>query len=391
MIYLDHAATSFPKAPGVAEAISAFLATSAANPGRAGHRMAVEAERIVDRVRAKLVRLCGGNEPNRLILTFNATDALNIAIHGVLQPLIQSGDTPHVVTTVLEHNSVSRPLQTLEMDEHIQLTRVACDDQGFLKMDELRAAVRPNTRLIVVNHASNVLGTIQPVADIGRIARERNIPFLLDAAQTIGLLPIDAPAIGTDLVAFPGHKALLGPTGTGGLYVGERFAAEGDIGLAPFRTGGTGGDSATTTQPPILPYHLEAGTPNTVGLAGLLAALEHLQHTTPADRLHHEHTLIQPLLAFLSSDDRFTLYGPADTRQRTGTVAFNIQGYDPADAAAILDESFDIALRPGLHCAPYLHRRLNTFPGGTLRASVGGSNTAEDVNSLIIALKEMTG
>ena len=405
MIYLDHAATSFPKAPGVAEAITAFLAESAANPGRAGHRMAVEAERMVDRVRRRLVNICGGSDPASLILTLNGTDALNIAIHGVLWPSISTGEmTPHVITTCLEHNSVSRPLETLYQRGDITLTRVTCSDDGFINPEEVADSITPATRLVVVTHASNVLGTVQPVAEVGRAVREAREKgdgewpvFLLDAAQTMGLIPVNASEIGADLVAFPGHKSLLGPTGTGGLYLGERFSTwnEDAPPLAPFRIGGTGGDSATATQPPQLPFFLEAGTPNTTGLAGLLAALEHLDTTTPTtpptSRLAHEHTLIAPLLDYLHTDENLTLYGPRDVTQRTGTVAFNITGYDPADAAAILDQSFNIALRPGLHCAPYLHRRLNTFPIGTLRASVGPSNTQADITALIEALQAMTG
>ncbi len=284
MIYFDNAATSFPKAPGVGHAMAQFLAHDAANPGRAGHRMAVAAERMLDDTRLKLARLFDGSDPQRMVFAMNCTDALNMAIKGVLDPV---KGNQHVITTVLEHNSVSRPLQALADAGAIELTRVDCDGQGWVDPDAIRQAIRPNTVLIVMTHASNVLGTLQDVAGVGAIAREHDLLFCLDAAQTAGVVPVSIEQMQIDLLAFPGHKSLLGPTGTGGLYVGSRCPQPaqavagqrqadtpgGQAGLRPaglraWREGGTGGDSSTPTQPTLYPYYLEGGTPNTVGIAG---------------------------------------------------------------------------------------------------------------------------
>src|SRR5436190_7984797 len=242
MIYLDNAATSFPKPESVYQALDRFARSSLANPGRAGHRMALAAEHALDDARHRLNQLFRGQGPERFVFTLNCTDALNIALKGALRP----GD--HVVTTDLEHNSVSRPLRALELDGAITLTRVTADGSGTIDPDAVRRAVTPTTRLIALGHASNVLGTVQPVAEVGRVAREHDLLVLVDAAQTAGVLPIDVQAMHIDLLAFPGHKSLLGPTGTGALYVGPR------VELRPWREGGTGGDSASETQPRELPY-----------------------------------------------------------------------------------------------------------------------------------------
>ena len=386
MIYFDNAATSFPKPPEVAEAMRRFLAEDAANPGRGGHRMAVRAERLLDDVRLKLTRLVNGSDPNRLIFTLNCTDALNIAIHGVL------GDAGgHVVTTVLEHNSVSRPLQSLADSGRIELTRVGCSRDGFVDPDDIRRALRKDTRLVAMTHASNVLGTVQDAAAVGAIVREHGALFLLDAAQSAGVLLIDVEAMCVDLVAFPGHKALLGPTGTGALYVGERCPAPaaGAAGFAPWREGGTGGDSSSPTQPPVLPYFLEGGTPNTVGIAGLGAALDVVAAKGSDAMLAHERRVLETVIARLAADPRFTIYGPHDVARRVGALSIGVAGLDPNDAAAILDDAFGIATRPGLHCAPYCHRAIGSFPAGTLRISPGPFTTDDDVSALLDALDQV--
>lgn len=406
VIYFDNAATSFPKAPGVSEAMTAFLTHDAANPGRAGHRMAVAAEQMLDDTRLKLTRLFDGADHQRMIFAMNCTDALNMAIKGVIEP--DSGsDRQHVITTVLEHNSVSRPLQALADAGVIELTRVDCDDQGFVDPDDIRKAIRPHTRLIVMTHASNVLGTIQDAGAVGAIARQHDVLFCLDAAQTAGVLPISIEKMSIDLLAFPGHKSLLGPTGTGGLYVGPRcpepaqaVAATHEAGqmdkivaraqrLRPWREGGTGGDSSTPTQPTLYPYYLEGGTPNTVGIAGLAAAVEYVTQNDPATMLNHERTMVRKIIERFADDPRVTLYGTRDTTRQVGTVSLNVQGYEASDASSILDDSFDIAVRPGLHCAPYTHRRLDTYPSGTIRISPGPFNTDDDLNALIDALNQI--
>ena len=396
MIYLDNAATSFPKAPGVGEATAHFIANDAANPGRAGHRMAVAAEEMLDRVRLKLARLVNGPTHERMVFTLNGTDALNIAIKGVVNECaINSGDKPHVITTVLEHNSVSRPLQSLFEAGKIELSRIDCDDAGLVDPADIKAAITPQTKLIVATHASNVIGTIQDAAAIGAVAREAGVLFCLDAAQTIGVVPIDVQAMQIDLLAFPGHKSLLGPTGTGALYVGTRVpepTEQVDCSggwFAPFREGGTGGDSSTPTQPALYPYYLEGGTPNTVGIAGLEAGIDHVNKTPLADTLAHEQGLVQQIIDFVSADDRFTLYGNTIAASRVGTVTFNVNGMDAPDIGSILDDSFEIAIRPGLHCAPYAHKRFGTFPSGSVRVSPGAFTAAEEVAQLIDALDQV--
>jgi selenocysteine lyase/cysteine desulfurase len=404
MIYFDNAATSFPKAPGVAEAIVKFLSESAGNPGRAGHRMAVAAERMLDGVRLQLTRLFDGDQPERMIFAYSATDALNMALKGVL------ADEPegvHVVTTVLEHNSVSRPLTAMRERGRIDLTRVDCDGAGFIDPADIRKAIRPNTRLIVMTHASNVLGTIQDAAQVGAIAREAGLIFCLDAAQTAGVVPISVQRMHIDLLAFPGHKALLGPTGTGGLYVGPRcpepaeaVAATREVGdmnktvargkrMRAWREGGTGGDSSTPTQPALYPYYLEGGTPNTVGIAGLAAAVAYVAGQPAGRLLAHEQAMVRAILGRFGGDKRFSIYGSPDPTRRVGTVALNIQGYEAADVGAILDDSFDIAVRPGLHCAPYIHRRLGTYPHGAVRISPGAFNTDTELAALLEALEQI--
>ncbi|MCX5659027.1 MAG: aminotransferase class V-fold PLP-dependent enzyme [Planctomycetota bacterium] len=394
MIYFDNAATSFPKAPGVSEAIGKFIAESAANPGRAGHRLAVAAEHMIDDVRLKLTRLLGGQDPRRMVFTLNGTDALNMAIHGVLD-LGSSGSStrPHVITTVLEHNSVSRPLVALAEAKAIDLTRVDCDDAGFVDPAAIKKAITPATALIVMTHASNVLGTIQDAAAVGRIAREHDILFCLDAAQTAGVVPISVEAMNIDLLAFPGHKSLLGPTGTGGLYVGPRCpepagpAATGRR-LRPWREGGTGGDSSTPTQPQLFPYFLEGGTPNTVGLAGLGAGVDYVA-THMAKALAHEQAMVKAIIDRFADDERFTVHGTRDASRRVGTVSLSVKGFEPPDVGSILDDSFEIAVRPGLHCSPYAHKRLGTFPSGTVRVSPGPFNTEEQLATLLDALDQI--
>lgn len=406
MIYFDNAATSFPKPPEVAARMARFLADEAANPGRAGHRMAVAAERMLDDVRLKLTRFFDGDDHHRMIFAMNGTDALNMAIKGVLA---NEGAREHVITTVLEHNSVSRPLQAMVAHGLIELTRVSCDDQGFVDPQAVASAIKPNTRLIVMTHASNVLGTIQDIAAVGRIARERGILFCVDAAQTAGVVPISIRQMCIDLLAFPGHKSLLGPTGTGGLYVGPRcpepaeaVAATLEAGgldnvvmrqarLRPWREGGTGGDSTTPTQPALYPYYLEGGTPNTVGIVGLGAGLDHVLEQDPARTLAHEQHMVAAILDRFGSDDRFTFYGSRDPARRVGTLSLNIRGYEAPDVGSILDDSFNIAVRPGLHCSPYIHRRLGTFPQGTVRISPGPFNTEADLNALLDALDQIAG
>lgn len=396
MIYLDNAATSFPKAPGVIEAVSKFIAEDAANPGRAGHRMSLAAEEMLDRVRLKLSRLVNAPSFERMVFTLNGTDALNIAIKGVINEcLVANGPKPHVITTVIEHNSVSRPLRALFESGKIDLTRVDCDDNGLVDPASIKAALTPQTKLIAMTHASNVVGTIQDAGAVGAIAREADVLFCLDAAQTIGVYPIDVQAMNIDLLAFPGHKSLLGPTGTGGLYVGDRVPEPSEQvdcstgRMVPFREGGTGGDSKTPTQPAVFPHYLEGGTPNTIGIIGLDASLDYLASQDQAQTLAHEQAHVQQVIDFVSSDDRFTLFGDTDAKSRVGTVSFTVNDVNAQDISSMLDTAFEVAVRAGLHCSPYIHQRLGTFPDGAVRVSPGAFNTDEDVAALLEALDQV--
>jgi cysteine desulfurase family protein len=339
--------------------------------------MALAAEHVLDDARHRLNQLLHGEGPERFIFTLNCTDALNMAFKGVLA----AGD--HVVTTDLEHNSVSRPLRALELAGRIGLTRVRADGGGTVNPDDLRAAITKKTRLIALSHASNVLGTVQPVAEVGRIARAHDLLLLVDAAQTAGVVPIDVQEMNIDLLAFPGHKSLLGPTGTGALYVGPRAK------VGAWREGGTGGDSASETQPRELPYFLEGGTPNVLGVAGLAAGIRHVQEQG-LERIHaHEVELVERLWRRLEEIGGYEVFGHRDGARRVGTLSFRSAALPAAELGGILDQAFNVAVRPGLHCAPYVHRALGTFPDGTVRVSPGPFSTAEDVDHLARALQEV--
>jgi cysteine desulfurase family protein len=337
MIYLDNAATSFPKPEAVYQALDRFARQDLANPGRAGHKMALAAERALDDARHLLNQFFHGEAPERFIFTMNCTDALNMALKGTL------ADGDHVITTDLEHNSVSRPLRALELAGRITLTRVRADGGGTINPDDIRQAIQPKTRLIAMTHASNVLGTVQPVAEIGRLAREHDLLFLVDAAQTAGVLPIDLRALHIDLLALPGHKSLLGPTGTGALYVGPRSPVK------AWREGGTGGDSSSETQPREFPYFLEGGTPNVLGVAGLAAGVRYIMEQG-VEAIHaHEVELTERLWRRLEEIGGYRVFGHRDHPRRVGTLSFCSEALPAAEIGGILDQAFDTAVRPGLH------------------------------------------
>lgn len=381
MIYLDNAATSFPKPEPVYQALDRFARTSLANPGRSGHRMAKDAERALDEARLLLNRFFNGESPERWVFTLNCTDALNMAIKGAVQP----GD--HVITSDLEHNSISRPLRKLELDGVITLTRLT-SDAGYIDPADVRKALTPKTRLVALTHASNVLGTVQAVETIAPIVREAGALYLVDAAQSAGIVPIDLRKTEIDLLAFPGHKSLYGPTGTGALYVGPRAK------LRAWREGGTGGDSKTETQPDLMPYFLEGGTPNVLGVAGLAAGIAWVsERGVDATRLHEVKLLQRAVDWVEGSSDGWKIAGRWDPDTHVGALSLVVPDptvFHPQDLAASLDVSFNIAVRSGLHCSPYAHRRLGTFPDGTIRISPGPFNTAEDVDAFLHALTEIT-
>lgn len=376
MIYFDNAATSWPKPPAVRAALDEYFGEAGGNPGRSGHRMSIEAARVVENAREALAELFNVNDPSRIVFTHNATHGLNLALHGLLRP----GD--HVVTTSMEHNSVMRPLRHFE-GLGVEITVIACTPEGRLDLEAVRRAIRQETRLLVTTHASNVAGTLNPVAELAALAREKKIAYLLDAAQTGGAVPIDVQEMGVDLIAFTGHKGLLGPTGTGGLYIRKGLA------LAPLMRGGTGSDSAHETQPEFLPDAHESGTLNLAGIAGLGAAVRFLLGIGIEAVRAHEQKLIAQFLEGASEISGLTVYGPKDTALQCGLVSFDVTGAETSEVGLILDQSFGIMARTGLHCAPSAHCTLGTFPTGTVRFSFGWFNAPEEVEKALEALRQI--
>jgi cysteine desulfurase/selenocysteine lyase len=380
MIYLDNAATSWPKPPQVLAAMARFLTEVGANPGRSGHRLSVEAGRIVYAAREAVAELFHAPDPLRVVFGMNATEGLNLALRGLLRP----GD--HVVTSSMEHNSVMRPLRALER-EGVPVTVVPCSPEGFLDPQAVLSALRPETRLVVLNHASNVTGTLLPVAEVGRALHRMGGPLLVvDAAQSGGAVPIDMQANGIDLLAFTGHKSLYGPMGTGGLIIGERVPLEE---FRPLIRGGTGSRSEREEQPDFLPDMCESGTPNAVGLAGLEAGVRWVLERTVEVLRAHEVELTQRLSDGLREIPGVTVYGPDDARLRTAVVSFNIAGMEPSEVGMRLDEEYGIMCRVGLHCAPAAHRTIGTFPAGTVRFALGAFTTREEVDAALRAVARL--
>jgi cysteine desulfurase/selenocysteine lyase len=381
LIYLDNAATSWPKPPGVAEAVLHYMQNVGANPGRSGHQLAVEAGRIVYDTREALAQLFNVADPLRIVFTANATEAINLVLQGYLRP----GD--HVVTTSMEHNAVMRPLRHLQ-STGVELTVVPCSAQGMLDPVEMEKAIRPDTVLMVVNHASNVVGTLLPVAEVGALAERRGLPLLVDAAQTAGAYPVDMRNMKIDLLAFTGHKGLLGAQGTGGLCIGERV----DLSrLQPLTRGGTGSRSESEEQPDFLPDRYESGTVNGMGLAGLGAGVRFVLETGVERIRAHEQQLTEQLLAGLRCTPGVRIYGTGDAEKQTATVSFNVEGIEPSDVALHLDEEYGIMCRPGLHCAPSAHRTIGTFPRGTVRFGLSYLNTMEQVDVAVEAVGQLAG
>lgn len=377
MIYLDNAATSWPKPPTVIAAMTNALCVAGGNPGRSSHQAAMHAAENLMECRENLAELFNIANPLRLCFTANATESLNLALKG----LLRQGD--HVVCTSMEHNSVWRPLCRLRQSG-VEFSVARADDRGVISPAGVVREIRPNTRLITAIHASNVNGAINPVAEIGQVARDRGIAFLVDAAQTAGSVPIDAEAMKIDLLAFPGHKGLLGPTGTGGLFIRE------SIDLQPLREGGTGSESASSAQPEYLPDRYESGTLNTLGIAGLNEGVKYLLHDGVAAIQCREWQLTQRLLAGLSSNSGVTVYGPGLDQPRAAVVSFNVADRDPAWVAEQLDRDFGIACRPGLHCAYLAHQTQGTERIGTVRLSPGPFTTEFEIEAAVTAVKALS-
>jgi len=378
VIYFDHAATSWPKPPAVREALDRYFGDAGGNPGRAGHRMSIAAARLVEETRNGLAELLGIEDPARLAFAKNATEALNVAIYGLLQP----GD--HAVTSSVEHNSVMRPLRDLER-RGVAVTVVPCGPDGLIDADAIAAAIRPETRLVVTLHGSNVTGALLPIDAIATACREHGVPYLVDAAQTAGAIPIDVAALGVDLLAFTGHKGLLGMTGTGGLYVRPGLSFE------PLLRGGTGSRSDLEVQPDFMPDAYESGTLDVAGLAGLGAGVRHLLETGVDKVEAHDRDLATRAIDGLAGIPGVTVYAPSDEYRRCGVLSFTVEGLAPSDVGGILDRDFEIMSRVGLHCAPGAHRTIGTFPTGTVRFGFGLSNTIEEVDTAVGAVAEIAG
>lgn len=379
MIYLDNAATTYPKPAEVLEATLAAFTSLGVSPGRGNYDLAVEAEAFIDRTRRKLADLFNAPDPERVVFAANATDGLNLVLNGLLQP----GD--HVVGTRLEHNSVLRPLHHLQQRRGISYDLVPFSSQGFIDPADIAQAIRRETRLVVVNHASNVLGTIQPVADVGAICAERGIPLLVDASQSAGQVAVDMAAMQASAIAFTGHKSLYGPTGIGGVILSP------DLEVQSTRFGGTGIDSRSPEHTQRFPHRLEAGTLNVMGIMGLSAALDFLQAKGLASIHQQEMDLLRRLQEGVADIRGITLYGTPEPDRRLAVLTLNIDSVAAADVGAILDADYDIAVRVGLHCAPLVHETLGTAEQGAVRFSLGIFNTEADIDRAVEAVTQIAG
>ena len=349
-----------------------------ANPGRSGYDLCLKAEQMVQETRKLLTEFFHGSNPDHLVFTYNASDSLNMIINGILKP----GD--HVISTRLEHNSVLRPLHHKYSKREIEVKYIPFDSQGYVDPDDFRKRFKNNTKLVIINHGSNVIGTVQPVEEIGRLCRERGVTFAIDVAQTAGVVPIDVERMNVDLVAFTGHKALLGPTGIGGLYVREGIEIE------PSRMGGTGIRCAYPFHLPEFPHRLECGTPNVLGIAGLNAGQKYLSKEGLENISQRELALLDRLQKGLVETEGLTLYGSTSLKDRLAVISFNIDGYKAIDVGTLLANNYNIATRAGVHCAPKLHKQLHTMPeGGSVRVSIGPFNTEEDIDHCIEAIREI--
>ncbi len=377
IIYLDNAATTFPKPKEVLDAALDAYTRYGVNPGRSGYDLCLMAGELVATTRKELTRFFGGTDPDRLVFAYNATDALNLAIQGILE----SGD--HAVSTTTEHNSVIRPLNHMARDRGVSVEYVPAGKDGRIDPTEITRRLRRTTKLVVVNHASNVIGTIQPVAEIGKVCRERGVLFLVDASQTAGVVPIDVDAMGIDVLAFTGHKSLLAPTGIGGLYVRE------GVSVRATRFGGTGVNSVDPYHLEEYPYRLESGTSNVLALAGLHFAQSYIAKRGLEKIYHHEMELFAKLQEGLVAIEGVTLHGTNSLRDRLPVLSFTVAGRDPADVGTLLDVDHNIAARTGLHCAPLIHKQMGTGERGTVRLSVGPLNRASDIEAALAAVTEI--
>ena len=376
-IYLDNAATSFPKPKEVATAVYDFMVNNGTSSGRGSYKKAMQSDYIVYECRKLIGKLFNFDNPKKVVFTSNVTDSLNIAMRGILK------ENDHVITSSLEHNAVWRCLKTLERDINIKIDTVECSKDGITNPQDIKKYIKKDTALIVFTQASNVLGTIQPIREIGAIAREHNIPFLVDSAQSAGAMKIDVKEDNIDILAFTGHKSLLGPMGTGGLIINT------NIDIKPLKAGGTGGDSAYEYQPDYYPNHLETGTSNVSGIAGLREAIKFLNKEGIENIHNKEKELTKYALEKLETVKDIEIYGPKDCEKMLSVISFNIKDKRPEDVGSILDQKYDIMLRAGLHCAPTAHSVIGIKERGTLRIGLGYFNEKEDIDKLVEALNNL--
>jgi cysteine desulfurase / selenocysteine lyase len=378
LIYLDNSATGFPKPEEVYKYMDYFYRKHGVNPGRSGFDAAIETEEIVHETRQLLTDLFNGDDPNHLTFSYNASDSLNM----ILQGLAEKGD--HVITTFLEHNSVLRPLHHLELNGTIELTHVMFDKNGFVHPDDIKKEFKKNTRMVVVNHSSNVIGTIQPLTEIGKLCREKGIFFIVDASQSAGITPIDMKAMNIDALCFTGHKCLMGPTGIGGSYVME------NVPVRYTRFGGTGVRSAVKTHLEEFPYRLECGTLNIIGVAGLNAGVKWVLQQGMENLHNQEMHLWEKLRNGIQDINGVLLYCADSPINRNPVLCFNVKGFEAGDVGTMLDVDYNIASRTGLHCAPKVHEGIGTVDiHGTVRLSIGPFNTEEHINAAIEAVSEI--
>lgn len=374
-IYLDNASTTFPKAPNVANAMSDYLTNYGININRGSYALAYDVEDIIYTTRQRLNTLFNGHDPSHVTFTQNVTMSLNMVIKG----LLKAGD--HILVSSMEHNAVMRPL-TQQLDKGITFDIIPCDVTGSIQLESIETLIRPNTVAMIINHASNVCGTVQPIESIGAICKAHNLHFILDAAQTAGVIPIDVKACHINALCFTGHKGLLGPQGIGGIILTKEIAQI----LTPLIAGGTGSFSHLETMPTHMPDAFEAGTLNLPGIIGLNEGLSYIESVGMKNIHNHELTLTKTFLEGLRSITGINIIGKQDIQDRTAVVSITIDGMDPASIAYELESTYHIMTRVGLHCAPRAHQTLGTYPEGTVRFSFGYANTYEDVETALSAL-----
>jgi cysteine desulfurase family protein len=382
-LYLDNAATSFPKPPAVTQAMVRYASDIGASAGRGAYAEAIETAGLMNQCRQRLRQLINAERAEQIIFTFNCTDALNLAIKGLADP----HKPGHAICTHIDHNSILRPLNALGQLGCIEQTRIAIDPQtGLVDPDDIERAIRPDTRFIAITHASNVTGTVQPVREVAQIARSRDLPLIVDAAQSAGHLPIDVQADGIDLLAAPGHKGLLGPLGTGFLYIRPGLEKV----LRPIREGGTGSVSEQDTQPDFMPDKYESGSHNAIGIVGLSEGVRWVLEQTVQSLHEREMDLVRVFLDGASNVPGLSYFGPQGVRHRLGVFSVRIEGFDPHELAAVLESSYGILTRPGIHCAPLAHQALGTAElGGTTRLSFGPFLSKQDIKFATDALAEI--